>query len=259
MTNVVLVPGILGFERFGPLQYFNGIAGHLQQTFPGLRVESMTTNPIGTVADRADLLARQIADTFGDSEPVHILAHSMGGLDARLVVASNLRNVGARIKTVVCIGTPHLGSPVASVAEIGNPLDVLTALLKLNGAFVDELRAKANAVHDLSEAGAAQLDRDCPDKPGVRYLEIAGAGRDAVFHTSAFFAATFLFIHSVAGRNDGVVPMTSAQRGRPLFATWAADHADMIGHDLNGPTPFSVPSFPYLRAYEQIIRDGVLS
>jgi hypothetical protein len=79
------------------------------------------------------------------------------------------------------------------------------------------------------------------DDPHVRYLEIAGVGRDAFPHTSAFFAPTFLFVHARAGRNDGVVPMTSALRGRTPFDMWAADHADLIGHDLNGPTPLSTP------------------
>jgi hypothetical protein len=61
-----------------------------------------------------------------------------------------------------------------------------------------------------------------------------------------------------AVREDGVVPVTSALRGRTPFAIWAADHADLIGHDLDGPTPLSAPKFDYLRAYEHIIRDGLL-
>ncbi len=218
----------------------------------------MSTDPLGTVADRSNLLAREIVKAFGPSEPVHLLAHSMGGLDARFLVANNVGGVGERVKTVVSIGTPHLGSPVASVLEAGNPLDVLPRLLHLDGAFLEELRAKTNAVRDLSEPEATALDRLCVDNPGVRYLEIVGTGRDGLFHTSAFFAPTFLFVHAVAGRNDGVVPMTSAQRGRQPFAIWAADHADMIGHDLDGPTPLSAPTFDYLQAYEDVIRSGVL-
>ena len=119
--------------------------------------------------------------------------------------------------------------------------------------------AKADAVRDLAETRARQLDHDCPDNPRVRYLNIVGSGREGVFPTSAFFAPTFFFVQSLAGLNDGVVPVTSAQRGMKPFATWAADHADLIGHDLNGLSPTSAPSFPYLRAYEQIISDGILS
>ena len=220
MTNVVLAPGILGFGQFGPVQYFNGVAEHLQQTFPDLRVVAMTTRPLGTVAARAGFLAGQILEAFGPDEPIHILAHSMGGLDARFLVAKNVGGVGDRVKTVVGIGTPHQGSPVASILQKANPLDVLPRLLKLNSAFLDELRAKADAVRDLSKDGAEAINRECPDSPRVRYLDVVGVGREGIFHTSAFFAATYLFVHAVDGQNDGVVPVTSAQRGRQPFATW---------------------------------------
>jgi hypothetical protein len=67
------------------------------------------------------------------------------------------------------------------------------------------------------------------------------------------------YFNGVAGHlENDVSGLTSAQRGRQPFAVWPADHADMIGHDLNGPTPLSAPRFDYLQAYEHIIRNGVL-
>jgi hypothetical protein len=42
-----------------------------------------------------------------------------------------------------------------------------------------------------------------------------------------------------------------------LFASWAGDHNDLIGHDLNEPTPLSVPKFDYLAAYADVIRRGI--
>jgi triacylglycerol lipase len=255
--NVVLVPGIFGFERLGPLEYFNGVARYLEETFPDLHVRAATTDPLGTVADRAEILADAIGRLFGSSEEVHLVTHSMGGLDARFLVSHNLAAVSARIRTIVTVGAPHSGSPVATALEVVNPLDSLAALLGLENAFLDELRSKLNAVRDLSEQGAAMLNEQCLDVPHIRYLEIAGTGRDGPPHTSMFFAPTYLFVHAKAGPNDGVVPVTSAQRGRPLFATWAGDHADLVGHDLNGPTPLSVPRFNHLAAYSDIIRRGI--
>jgi pimeloyl-ACP methyl ester carboxylesterase len=247
--NVVLVPGIFGFER---------LAHHLEGTFPDLHVRAATTDPLGTVADRAGVLAGEIVRLFGSSEDVHLVTHSMGGLDARFLLSNNLAHMSERVKTIVTIATPHAGSPVATALEEANPLDSSATLLGLEGAFLDKLRRKFNAIRDLSEQGAAILNEHCLDVAHIRYLEIAGVGRDGLFHTSAFFAPTFLFVHAVAGRNDGVVPVSSAQRQRPLFASWAGDHADLIGHDLNGPTPMSPPKLNYLLAYEDIIRRGVL-
>ena len=256
MTNIALVPGVLGFRRIGPIHYFNGVAPHLEQTFPGLTVREMATDPLGTVADRSGVLALEIVKAFGPSEPVHLIAHSMGGLDARFLVARNVSGVGTRVKTVVNIGTPHLGSPVATLMQKMNVLDRLLDFFHIRRGFLAELRAKMNAVHDLSEQAAAALDRQCPDDPGVRYLEIAGTGREGSSHTSAFFAPTYRFLSQRVGPNDGMVPLTSAQRGRKLFATWAADHADLIGHDLD--RPLRMPKFDHLRAYEDVVRRGIL-
>ena len=257
MTNIALVPGVLGFRRIGSIHYFNGVAPHLEQVFPGLTVREMTTDPLGTVADRSGVLALEIVKAFGPAEPVHVIAHSMGGLDSRYLVAKNVSGVGSRVKTVVSIGTPHLGSPVASLLQRANLLDRFLDFFHIRGGLLAELRAKVNAVHDLSEEGATQLDRQCPDDPGVRYLEIAGTGRQgASSPTSAFFAPTYQFLNARVGANDGIVPLTSAERGRKLFATWAADHADLIGHDLD--RPLGPPRFDHLRAYEEIVRKAIL-
>jgi len=257
MTNIALVPGVLGFRRIGSVHYFNGVAPHLEQVFPGLTVKEMTTDPLGTVTDRSRVLALEIVKAFGPSEPVHLVAHSMGGLDSRYLVAKNVSGVGSRVKTVVSIGTPHFGSPVASLLQRANLLDRFLDFFHIRGGLLAELRAKVNAVRDLSEEGAAQLDRQCPDDPSVCYLEIAGTGRQgASSPTSAFFALTYRFLSERIGPNDGIVPLTSAERGRKLFATWAADHADLIGHDLD--RPLGKPKFDHLRAYEDVVRRGIL-
>jgi triacylglycerol lipase len=240
--NVALVPGIFGFDRLGLLEYFNGVARWLEDRFPGLQAAMTRTDPLGTVADRGEVLAEEIVRIFGAAEDVHLIAHSLGGLDARFLASNNLSGLGARVKTIVSISTPHMGSPVASVLEQANPFDQLSSLLNLDNGFLTDLRGKLDAVRDLSESAAALLNAQCTDVPHIRYLEVAGVGRDGPFHTSNFYALTYLYVHARAGRNDGLVPMTSAQRQRPLFALWAGDHADLIGHDLNGPTPFSTPN-----------------
>jgi triacylglycerol lipase len=252
--NIVLVPGLFGFKRLGWIDYFNGVASHLEQTFPGLFVKAATTNPFGTVENRANVLAQQIGQLFG-AEDVHLLTHSMGGLDARFLASHNPA-VAAQIRTSVTIGTPHSGSPVATLLDRAN---ILNALPGLGNAFLEELRSNLNAMNDLSEQRAAILNTTCPDVPHIRYLEIAGTGRAGSIPTSLLMAPTYLFVREKAGANDGVVPVSSAQRDRPLFASWAGDHNDLIGHDLNGPTPSSAPKFDYLAAYEDIVRRGIES
>lgn len=260
--NIVLMHGVLGFGRIGPVDYFNGVAEHLKATFPRAIVLTTIVDLLGTVEQRAQQAADQIAAALASKrleadKPIHIIAHSMGGLDARFLISHDLKNLKARVRTLICLGTPHLGSPVASLINHANPFELLP-LSRVNSTFVDELRTRTNAVHDLSETAAAKFNADCPDVSTVHYFEVAGVGRDALFQTSALFQLPFAFVAAAAGRNDGVVPFTSATRRRSPAAIWPADHADMIGHDLNGPTAHSRPAFDYLSAYSALVRNFIL-
>jgi triacylglycerol lipase len=259
VMNIVLMHGVLGFGRILTVDYFNGVAYHLKATFPRANVLTTTVSPIGMVDQRAHEAAHQIASatTLEADKPIHIIAHSMGGLDARFLVSKNLEHLQSRIRTVVCLGTPHLGSPVASLLDVVNPFELFSSS-RSDSRLIDELREKRNAVHDLSAAAANQFNLDCPDVPTVHYFDIAGIGRDALFPTSVVFHLSHLFVSGLEGQNDGVVSRTSASRNRTPSDVWHADHADMVGHDLNGPTPQSRPAFDYLSAYDRLVRDFIL-
>ena len=260
--NIVLMHGVLGFGRILTVDYFSDVARYLKDTFPRTRVLTTKVDPIGMVDARAREAAHQIAGptsatTLEADKPIHIIAHSMGGLDARFLVSKNLEHLQSRIRTVVCLGTPHFGSPVASLLDIVNPFELFSSS-RSDSRLIEELREKRNAVHDLSKAAAGQFNLDCHDVPTVHYFDIAGIGRDALFPTSVVFHLSHLFVSGLEGQNDGVVSRTSASRNRTPSAVWHADHADMVGHDLNGPTPQSLPAFDYLSAYDKLVRDFIL-
>jgi triacylglycerol lipase len=255
--NIVLVPGVLGFNRFHRMEYFNGVPQHLRRTL-GVNVLSTTTAPLGTIEHRAELLAQQILDAgFDPSQPVHILAHSMGGLDTRFLIAKNLRGVAPRIASLTAIGTPHFGSPVATLLDKAN---LFTAFPNLGAQseFIDELRENTNAVHDLSEATAREFNEECPDDPRVRYFEVVGVGRQGrLLPVSALLLPTFAIVsHHASGKSDGVVPVSSATREgtRKPIAEWPGDHADLIGHNLDSLDLTGPPVFPYLERYEELVR-----
>jgi triacylglycerol lipase len=96
------------------VNYFNGVETHLGG-FPRVFVPSV--NPIGSIEQRAKQLASAIGSRNDLVDPLHIIAHSMGGLDARFLI-THLRDVGKRVATLVTIGTPHRGSPVANASMI---------------------------------------------------------------------------------------------------------------------------------------------
>lgn len=262
MKNIALVPGVLGFERIGPVHYFNGVADDLNSAFTGrVRVAPFTTHPLGTVEERAKILADQIKATFHDEE-VHIFAHSMGGLDARFLVARRPTPAAGQVKTITAIGTPHNGSPVATLLNKFNPLDALTPLAALFphvDSILEELKTNLNALHDLSEKQAAAFNASCPDQPGVEYHEVVGLSRVNSPHTSVPFRLPFGFLHSRGIESDGVVPVTSATRpGRAPLESWPGDHADLVGHDLDHGATGKPAFFDHLVAYRRLVEKVVL-
>lgn len=122
-THVYLVPGFFGFANLGELTYFGHVRDELLRAAgPGVAVHAVRTPPTASLPRRAALLARTIAATARDGGPVHLIGHSSGGLDARLLVSPgvslpgrlDVEAVAGRVRTVVTVATPHHGTPVAS-------------------------------------------------------------------------------------------------------------------------------------------------
>ena len=87
---IVLAHGLFGFTRIGigrltVTSYFRGIPHALAED-AGNRVLVTRVPPIAGTEKRARRLADQIDRTFPD-EPIHLIGHSMGGLDARRMLA----------------------------------------------------------------------------------------------------------------------------------------------------------------------------
>ena len=115
---IVLAHGLFGFTRIGIgrltlTSYFRGIPQAIEEA--GNRVLVTRVPPIAGIERRASRLGEQIEHAFGD-EPVHLIGHSMGGLDARRLLANAAWQ--RRILSLTTIGTPHLGSSLADFAKL---------------------------------------------------------------------------------------------------------------------------------------------
>lgn len=269
--TILLAHGILGFgadlKIRLPAQYFNGVAGHLERQ--GHRVFAPSVDPIGPIAKRGRQLAERILEVpLEPGEKLHIIAYSMGGLDARHALSKISEDgiserVAARVATLVTVGTPHRGSPVAdALANPGHPL-----FQKIPPLLRDAFREAAPALADLTTEAAARFDRETPDVPGVRYIEVAG---DAVRAGKGLFV--FQLAAAIGGIksevNDGVVTRASALRdvdGHEHLDDWPVDHAGAIGWSFpslllfNGrhfPIKFRLPWLPpreHLERYDALI------
>src|SRR5215469_8967286 len=103
---IVLAHGLGGYARIGLgrwtfATYFRGIPEAMRAS--GNRVLVTRVPPIAGVEKRSRRLGEQIERTFGD-EPVHLIGHSMGGLDARRLLADPAWQ--KRVLSLTTIGTP---------------------------------------------------------------------------------------------------------------------------------------------------------
>jgi triacylglycerol lipase len=228
-ANLVFASGVLVPQRIAGLDYFNGLSSQ----YPADTTLFPPVSVLGSVELRAQELAAQINAKFPTGE-VHIIAHSMGGLDARCLLARNLLGLagGGRVVSLSTISTPHHGSPVADLL-LGEPAGLEFPFSNLLAQFA---AVHAHALLDLTTTGAPGFKERDPVS-GVRYFAYAGAGL-----ASPLLFPTHVYIESREGANDGVVSVNSAtwpsQLAEPV---WNTDHFGEIGYDLSVPglaTPF---------------------
>ena len=272
--NIVLVHGILGFSHIDvpldPIDYFAGIAEFLQERFQAQVIAPMLDPTAGTKARagalRGSIRAALVGGKLNPAEPIHIIAHSMGGLDARRMISEDPTiDIGASrvpVKALATIATPHRGSPIADVVAlkflslIPVIAPVLSGAENALGNVLAHFRISLDGLHDLTSEAADHFKADCPDQPKVRYMSYAGAGRPGrLAATSLFFLPYHEFIRAqTRGRedSDGVVTVSSARYGEFDETLWPGDHADEIGHDLD--FPLQKPPTDTLKRFERVVQ-----
>jgi len=235
--NFVLASGFLLPQDLGDLEYFNGVRelilskGHPEP----LRRK---VSPLGDSKTRSDQLASALRPFF-PAGPIHIIAHSMGGLDSRYLIAGN-PDLAARIVSLTMLSTPHHGSPLADfIAPGGSGLLSATRSFIFNGAsraigafgFI-----RTGAIEDLTKRGAeAAPDVAETHKGRIHFRSYAASGRASGRATSKLLFPGHEFILGASeggGPNDGAVTVESAKYGE-FKETWACDHLDQVGHDLD--------------------------
>lgn len=126
-SRVYLTPGMFGFARLASFEYFEHVVRAIEHRFAArsraVEVHVCEVHPTSSICRRAARLARMIHETAGDGDdPIHIIGHSTGGLDARLLASpsANLPDAGdrlawlSRLRSVTTINTPHYGTPLAT-------------------------------------------------------------------------------------------------------------------------------------------------
>ena len=248
MHRVYFAPGMFGFVQFGPFDYFGRLSSAVAEAFEdaGARAATFAVSvpPTASIRRRAAALAAFVAETAGfDDGPIHLVGHSTGGLDARMV-ASPTADLGVpegklswlpRLRSVTTMVTPHFGTPLASffarrggeramhaLSAAVHAVLVSRAVSCANQArlrelleFVESMRKDEGVLLQLTPEAMDLFRAGVENRPGVHYqCVVAMAPKppesgllDAILHPSRATArALFQALCSITSQVDPAYP-----------------------------------------------------
>lgn len=231
---IMLAHGICPFTRlFHPVaggdndpddrfHYFRCIRSTLQRQ--GYTAFHTRVSWAGGVDQRAGDLRDELirlTDGFRRWPRVHIIAHSMGGLDARRMLWAY--RMEERVASLTTIGTPHLGTSYADWGAARYLNRLIPASRRL-GLHLEGLQ-------DLTRQRCRRFNRIAAPyeaKNRVIYRTVAGVQPlERIFLPMRFSSG---IIQRREGENDGLVPRVSAVWKQAYhLATIEADHLNQIG------------------------------
>jgi triacylglycerol lipase len=216
-TPIFLVHGLLGFDQlklygWTIANYFSNIPEVLSAA--GNRVFVARISPTGGVAVRAAQL-KDFVEQKSPREPVHLIAHSMGGLDSRYLISQ--LDMASRVLSLTTLGTPHRGT---AFADWG--VERFEGVLK---PVLEKLGIPAQAFYDLTTNKCRAFNEKVKDVLGIRYFSVAGR------HEHGWHSPHWQFSHPIVaqaeGPNDGIVSVASATYGESCDI-WEGDHLSLI-------------------------------
>jgi triacylglycerol lipase len=248
--NLVFASGFLVPQHILGNNYFRGVERQLQGRHETLFPD---VPPFDSCEARANVLADQIRNRFPAGE-IHIIAHSMGGLDSRSLIGRELNGLSdpGRIMSLTTLSTPHAGSPVADLLLGTKTSDAGPLVHQAVRHAVSLLSIPTGALRDLTEEGASKIPDVAKTHKHIRYRSCIADGRPGLLPTCLVLAPTHHHIHTVTGQaNDGLVAPGSAQYGEVQKPFFACDHADLIGYNLD--LGIGGSRFDHLAAIEALI------
>lgn len=229
---LVLLYGFLGFSRHGPIEYFRGMKQALNQAHIAPLIPEVPS--AGTVAERAEALANQLFHS--DASSFALVAHSMGGLDARHLIT--YLDPDRRVKSLLTVATPHRGTLVATWL-LESPGLIPAWIRHIGRPGLDDLTPEARAAMPI------------PDRLDVAYSSYAGY---RPLNELPLWLRPFGRI--VSGPSDGLVRVDSAQWGR-FRGIMRTDHFEFVGWSLALPNSQAKRPFDHLHFWKQAAAEAM--
>ena len=136
---------MFGFGRLGSYNYFGHVERELTARFASagheLFVHVINDLPTASIRRRSTRLAEMVSRTAAAETSIHLLGHSTGGIDARLVASPATCSIPdellawiPQLRSVTTMNTPHYGTPLASFFATSKGQHLLAALSMLTFA-----------------------------------------------------------------------------------------------------------------------------
>lgn len=219
MDTIILHHGLMGGGlRFGPLKWssFTGIERKIAAG--GYRVVVSDVHPTAGIDTRARQLQKWILANRRDWDDGRVLlvAHSLGGLDARYLLSK--LEMAKHFDALLTISTPHRGSPYADywARHLGR---------KPAMRLLRELGLDLNAIFHSTTENCAKLNREIIDSSEVKYFSISASAPR--WRVPPFAWHSWKVVFDAHGPNDGLVAAQSAIWGKHL-ETWPVNHWQQI-------------------------------
>jgi len=255
---------VVFMHGFGMLAVFLK-GGHLHDEAMYMRERGVlayapNVSPYHTIPSRAAMWKTCIEKILDETraEAVSLIAHSMGGLDARYMISQ--LDTGDHVKALVTVSSPHHGSCLADIV-LETPervQDWLTDAANWAGtSSMENVDSDfRQAIHDLTpEYVTEQFNPSVPDHPDVAYYSYAGnAGKGTRVKINPLLGPQNKLIYKREGKNDGFVSVESSQWGDYL-GTIDADHSQQIGIDWTPQSLFRSTRF-YSGVVKMLSRNG---
>lgn len=204
-----------------PIHYWHGITSALNALLkPDTPIITPSVPPTGSIPQRAAALAEAIAASAPKGQPVNIIAHSMGGLDARCMISSLTPSPSIRVASLTTIATPHRGSAFADHMLDRFGLEGWYGLLGRVGLETGAFR-QLTRTYMADEFNPANLDNE-----GTRYFSFGAAMPPPGLLSP--FRGSWHVVDAAEGANDGLVSVESSKWGEYRGTLRDVSHLDLI-------------------------------
>lgn len=125
--RIYLIPGFFGFVDLGDMAYwgpaYDALKAYLSDAGWQAALHVVPVPPTASLRVRARVLVQKLRETAEPDDELHLIGHSSGGLDARLLVTPSVNLVepeltqvlAAQVRSVITVATPHRGTPSAEL------------------------------------------------------------------------------------------------------------------------------------------------